>query len=146
MSERDLAQEISVRNPDRFSGIYADVRTNDDSSAVPTLDGLSEVVVLTEEQRDGIEQRLREVNRKRKAFAAERERVAQEQEAAILREAELMRKGAKVGTRTNCGQIYQMNLPMVGVQTMFGMQQIELARLFGPSANCRFNNGVYIGR
>lgn len=146
VSERDLAQEISVRNTDRFAGIYADVRISNDSSVVPTLDGLSEVLVLSDDQRDGIEQRIREVNQKRKAFVAEREREAQEKEAAIIREAEQMRKGAKVGTRTNCGQIYQMNLPMVGVQTMLGMQQIELARLFGPSAGCRFNNGVYIGR
>ena len=39
VSERDLAQEISVRNTDRFAGIYADVRISNDSSVVPTLDG-----------------------------------------------------------------------------------------------------------
>lgn len=33
-----------------------------------------------------------------------------------------MRKSIKVGTHTNCGPIFDVRLPMSGVQTTSGMQ------------------------
>lgn len=57
-----------------------------------------------------------------------------------------MRKHVRIGTQTNCGQVFDVRLPMVGVQTMVGSQYIDISKLYGPDANCNFKNGVYAGR
>lgn len=57
-----------------------------------------------------------------------------------------MRKQVRVGTQTNCGQVFDVRLPMVGVQTMHGTQYIDISKLYGPDADCNFVNGVYVGR
>lgn len=63
----------------------------------------------------------------------------------ILAEAENMRNNIRIGTKTNCGLVFDIRKPMIGVQTMIGMQYISLDQLWGPSAGCHFKNGVYIG-
>ncbi|MBB3221127.1 hypothetical protein [Pseudoduganella umbonata] len=63
----------------------------------------------------------------------------------LVREAEVMRKTINIGTRTNCGQVFEIKRPMVGVQTIIGMQYIDISQLWGASANCYFRNGVYVG-
>lgn len=57
-----------------------------------------------------------------------------------------MRKRVRIGTQTNCGQVFDVRLPMVGVQTMRGTQYIDISKLYGPDADCNFVNGVYVGR
>lgn len=71
---------------------------------------------------------------------------AQHREDAIESEALAMRQTIKVGTQTNCGQVFDVRLPMVGVQTPVGMQYIEVNRLYIPGRSCTFVNGVYQGR
>jgi hypothetical protein len=63
----------------------------------------------------------------------------------IEQEAKNMRANAKIGTFTNCGQIFDIRLPMVGVQTTMGMQYLQLDLLYGQSVDCRFVNGHYDG-
>lgn len=81
---------------------------------------------------------------------AERQNRIQEEMAAKERhindEAEQMRRTIKIGTRTNCGDVFDVRPPMIGVQTMHGTQFIRITELYGPSANCRFANGKYVGR
>ena len=74
--------------------------------------------------------------------------VQQQKDAAHAMEVEAteMRRTARIGTRTNCGLIFDVRLPMVGVQTPAGGQFLELATLYGPSASCRIANGVYVGK
>ncbi len=56
-----------------------------------------------------------------------------------------MRRHVKVGTITNCGPVFDVRLPMVGVQTADGMQFIALNSLYSPDVGCSFDNGVYAG-
>lgn len=63
----------------------------------------------------------------------------------IEQEAKNMRANPKIGTVTNCGQIFDIRLPMVGVQTMIGIQYLKLDLLYGTSADCQFVNGQYVG-
>jgi hypothetical protein len=82
-----------------------------------------------------------------RAQKQEADRLAQQaRERAIETEAVEMRKRIRVGAQTNCGQVFEVRLPMVGVQTVAGMQFIDISRLYGPSAGCRFVNGQYVGR
>jgi hypothetical protein len=82
-----------------------------------------------------------------RAQKQEADRVAQQaRERAIESEAVETRKRIRVGAQTNCGQVFEVRLPMVGVQTAAGMQFIDISRLYGPSAGCRFVNGQYVGR
>lgn len=60
-------------------------------------------------------------------------------------EAAEMRKHIHVGTMTNCGEVFEVRLPMVGVQTIKGMQFIDVSRLYAPTANCMFLNDQYVG-
>jgi hypothetical protein len=55
-----------------------------------------------------------------------------------------MRKSIKIGDTTNCGAVFDVRLPMIGVQTSAGIQYIALKRLYGRSAPCRFVNGQYV--
>jgi hypothetical protein len=61
------------------------------------------------------------------------------------RDAAEMRKHIRVGTMTNCGEVFEVRLPMVGVQTIKGMQFIDVSRLYAPTANCMFLNDQYVG-
>ena len=72
--------------------------------------------------------------------------VAKHREDAIESEALAMRQAIKVGTQTNCGQVFDVRLPMVGVQTPVGIQYIEVNRLYSPGRGCTFVEGVYQGR
>lgn len=72
--------------------------------------------------------------------------VAKYREEAFESEALTMRQTIKVGTQTNCGQVFDVRLPMVGVQTAIGIQYIEVNRLYIPGRSCTFVNGVYQGR
>jgi len=56
-----------------------------------------------------------------------------------------MRKTIAIGTRTNCGLVFDIKKPMIGVQTMMGMQYIHVDQLWGSSSDCHFRNGVYTG-
>jgi hypothetical protein len=75
----------------------------------------------------------------------ERARRQQELQAKLLAEAVEMRKTIAIGTRTNCGLVFDIKKPMIGVQTMMGMQYIHVDQLWGPSSDCHFRNGVYTG-
>jgi hypothetical protein len=81
-----------------------------------------------------------------KADRLDQAQVAKHREDAIESEALAMRQTIKVGTQTNCGQVFDVRLPMVGVQTPVGMQYIEVNRLYIPGRGCTFVNGVYQGR
>lgn len=88
------------------------------------------------------------VERDRKQIADDARRSAENAKRAqdaLAAEATALRKNIKIGTRTNCGPVFDVRLPMVGVQTMIGMQYIDANQLWGPSAGCYFTNGVYIG-
>jgi hypothetical protein len=78
--------------------------------------------------------------------AEEAAAAAKSREAALESEAEAMRRGVKIGTQTNCGPVFDIRLPLVGVQTSVGMQFIMLSRLYGPGAGCALLNGQYVGR
>jgi hypothetical protein len=80
-----------------------------------------------------------------KALEEEKQRQNLLAEQALTLEAQTMRANIRNGTRTNCGQVFDVKLPMIGVQTMAGMQYIDINRLWGPSANCYFVNGQYVG-
>jgi hypothetical protein len=56
-----------------------------------------------------------------------------------------MRKHTHVGTMTNCGEVFDVRLPMVGVQTIENAQFIDVSRLYMPATDCLFANGVYAG-
>lgn len=45
---------------------------------------------------------------------------------------------------TNCGRVYDVRKPMVGVQTPAGQMYIPLDQLRGPSSGCRIVNGQYV--
>ena len=57
-----------------------------------------------------------------------------------------MRKSIKVGTFTNCGQVFEVRRPMAGVQTIVGMQYIAIDRVYAEGAGCKFVNRQYVGR
>jgi hypothetical protein len=81
-----------------------------------------------------------------KADSLAQAQAAKHREDAIESEAFAMRQTIKVGTQTNCGQVFDVRLPMVGVQTPVGMQYIEVNRLYIPGRGCTFVDGVYQGR
>ncbi|KWU24744.1 hypothetical protein [Burkholderia cenocepacia] len=115
-----------------------------------TVDDFSRFTVLSDSERDALVERVHGVERARSAYASNRtetyNRQKQEKEQLIQDEAARMRKTARIGTQTNCGPVFELRLPMVGVQTMYGMQYLKLSDLFGPSADCRFVNHQYVGR
>lgn len=67
-------------------------------------------------------------------------------EDRLEKESLKMRKNIKIGTETNCGQVFDVRPPMAGVQTIQGMHFIAIDKLYIPGAGCRFVNGQYIGR
>jgi hypothetical protein len=69
----------------------------------------------------------------------------EQRQVKIAAEAVNVRKNIRIGTRTNCGLVFDVKQPMIGVQTMVGMQYIHVDELWGPSAGCYFRNGVYTG-
>ena len=66
-------------------------------------------------------------------------------EQRIKSETRDLRAHIKVGSLTNCGQVFDVKMPMIGVQTMIGMQYIDVQRLFSPLVGCKFVNGQYTG-
>lgn len=79
----------------------------------------------------------------------QRNRVNEErrkEEQKIQSDSISMRKSMKIGTQTNCGQVFEVRPPMVGVQTMHGMQFIAIEKLYVPNSGCKFVNGQYVGR
>lgn len=133
MPERDPAREL-IR----------------DSRSIPTS---SDVQFLTKAEGDevnkkiaGLSQQWAKIVQEREKKQVEKQLAFQAQERAIEAEAVQVRKTLRIGARTNCGQVFEIRLPMIGVQTTLGMQYIDISRLYGPSANCRFVNGQYVGR
>ena len=122
-----------------------------DSRSIPTGGGL--ISFLTEAQGLQIQNKFGDEGKQwakvqeEKAQQHEVKRLALEARAReIENEAVELRKRIRVGAKTNCGQVFELRLPMVGVQTIHGVQFIDLSRLYGPSAECRFRNGQYVGR
>ncbi len=125
-----------------------------DYRAIPDVHlGLNQVRFLSDPEKAGLEKKLddrqarwaqvqADVAKRREVQRAEQ----QAQERALERESLEMRKHIRVGTMTNCGQVFEVRLPMIGVQTINGMQFIDVSRLYSPNANCRFVNGQYVGR
>ena len=54
-----------------------------------------------------------------------------------------LRKFPTVGSGTNCGPIFEVRLPQVGVTTVDGPKFIPLADLYAPGVACHFVNGKY---
>lgn len=110
----------------------------------------SRLTLLGDTERDALDQRITSVERARSTYAKNKQdaydRQKREKEAFIQEEATRMRKGVRIGTQTNCGNVFELRLPLVGVQTMYGMQYLQLSDLYGPSADCRFLNHQYVGR
>jgi hypothetical protein len=78
------------------------------------------------------------------AFAQEKqareERLSKREDDAVA-----IRKAVRIGAETNCGTVFDVRLPMVGIQTSNGMQYIRLDRLYAAGAGCVFQNGQYVG-
>lgn len=117
-----------------------------DYRAIPTSGSFTRLVALTDAEREQIHVAIDAEHAKREAYYAALQANRAAKEAAVLAEAEQMRKNVRIGTRTNCGSVFDLRLPMVGIQTSVGMQFLPLDKLYGPSANCRFINGNYVGR
>ncbi|MCR4469741.1 hypothetical protein [Burkholderia sp. SCN-KJ] len=125
-----------------------------DYRAVPSLvNGLQQIRFLNESEKATLdeklarrEQRWAEIQQANAQQEAANQAARRAREQAIEREGVEMRKHIRVGAMTNCGQVFELRRPMVGVQTMNGMQFIDISRLYGPSADCRFLNGQYVGR
>ncbi len=125
-----------------------------DYRAIPSAgSNLREVVFLDEPGKaelvaklDRLDERWKQVLQRREQQQAAERAARQAREEAIQKEAAQMRARVRIGTQTNCGAVFEVRLPMVGVQTMNGMQFLPLSQLYGPSANCRFVNGQYVGR
>ncbi|WP_150559459.1 hypothetical protein [Pandoraea bronchicola] len=76
------------------------------------------------------------------------EREAQEAylRRAMLRDAtNKLRQYPSVGTKTNCGPIFEVRLPQVGVTTIEGPKFVALADLYAPGVACYLVNGKYDG-
>lgn len=108
------------------------------------------------ERRDAMLQPLIDANKRIAAYhegvrTARQQKEASREEARAraiaAREAEAaaMRKSIKIGTHTNCGVVFEVRKPMIGVQTPAGMQFIELDRLYAPGAGCAMNGQQYVG-
>jgi len=121
-----------------------------DSRSIPTN---SNVQFLTRADGEAVDQKIAALSERwakivhdRQQKQAEIRQATQEQERRIEAEAIKVRANLRVGSQTNCGQVFEIRSPMAGVQTIVGMQFIDVSRLYGPSANCRFVNGQYVGR
>ena len=115
--------------------------------------GLSHVRFLSGSEQTALEKSLDDQQERWAQAQAELAKRRDEQrtedqaaERAIERDSVAMRQHIRVGTQTNCGQVFEVRLPMVGVQTINGMQFIDVSRLYSPNTTCRFVNGQYVGR
>jgi hypothetical protein len=84
-----------------------------------------------------------------KAEADRTEKLARQQaekaEHDLLRtNTETLRRTVKIGDQTNCGAVFDVRRPMIGVQTIMGMQYLRLDTIFAPGAPCRFVDGRYV--
>lgn len=144
--DADLMRSEPSRDP--ASELMKDYR------AIPSAGGgLREAVFLDEPGKaelaaklDRLDERWKQVLQRREQQQAADRAARQAREEAIQKEAAQMRAHVRIGTQTNCGAVFEVRLPMVGVQTMNGMQFLPLSQLYGPSASCRFVNGQYVGR
>jgi len=58
-----------------------------------------------------------------------------------------LRKNIRIGSRTNCGIVFDIReREIAGIQTQIGQQYIAINELHGPSSACKFHNGKYVGR
>ena len=76
----------------------------------------------------------------------QRERDAQDaywSRAAMQNATNRLRKYPTVGAGTNCGTIFEVRLPQVGVTTVEGPKFITLADLYAPGVACYLVNGKY---
>jgi hypothetical protein len=135
-------------------GVYREVQINVAGNLFEIVHGFGDrVSVVSESDRGTIAGKLdaeqRALADQRIAMADERQRAVADRrirDQQIENEAVEMRKTIRVGTHTNCGPVFDVRLPMIGVQTAIGMQFIEVTRLYGASADCHFENGIYQGR
>lgn len=122
----------------------------DDSRSIPTSSNVQFLTKLEAEKVNekiaGLSQQWGQIVQNREKKQAEKQLAFEAQERKIEAEAIQMRNKLRVGVQTNCGQVFEIRSPMIGVQTIVGMQFIDISRLYGPSANCRFVNGQYVGR
>lgn len=117
-----------------------------DDRAIPRSTAFTRLTALTDAEREQLRAEIAAEQGRRDAYAEALQAVRLAKEAAIIAEAQQMRRTVRVGTRTNCGLVFEVRLPMVGVQTSIGMQFLPIDELYGPSVTCRFFNGNYIGR
>ena len=124
-----------------------------DYRAIPSAGGnLREVVFPDEPGKAELVAKLDRPDERWKQVLQRREQQQAAERAARRRARKRSRRKprrcarVRIGTQTNCGAVFEVRLPMVGVQTMNGMQFLPLSQLYGPSANCRFVNGQYVGR
>ena len=135
-------------------GVYREVQISVAGNLFEIVHGFADrVSVVSESDRGTIAAKLdgeqRAVANQPIAMADERQRVVADRrimDQQIEDGAVEMRKTIRVGTHTNCGPVFDVRLPMIGVQTAIGMQFIELTRLYGASADCHFENGMHQGR
>jgi hypothetical protein len=122
-----------------------------DYRVIPSIsDGTEEIRFLDETKRVTIKNRISSLeksyddadNQRRE----EKKKADEERESKIKAETADLRKHVHVGSMTNCGEVFDVRLPMVGVQTTVGTQYINISKLYGPSAECLFVNGRYVGR
>lgn len=127
----------------------ADGRFGEARRELPAMWG-GKTEVLSDADRKKLAERVQQVAAVRagnlKAIKDERERVAAAKAKKIADETSQLQKTVRIGSETNCGTIFDIRLPLVGVQTMIGQQYLRLDSLYGPSATCRFSNGQYVGQ
>jgi hypothetical protein len=118
-----------------FNGAVFIINANDKDKVLAKI--RSDELLAAQEEND----KIRQLRADRLAEA----QAAKNREDVIESEDFTMRQTIKVGTQTNCGQVFDVRLPMVGVQTPVGIQYIEVNRLYSPGRGCTFVNGVYQG-
>jgi hypothetical protein len=136
---------VTTMVPLGVRGAQGEARRNE----LPAMYG-GKTEVLSDADKNKLMERVQYVEAARggnlKAIQDERERVAAAKAKKIADETAQLRKAARIGSETNCGTIFDIRLPLVGVQTMIGQQYLRLDSLYGPSATCRFSNGQYAGQ
>ena len=157
LSSRKIQQTINDPAHHRWATAFTYAFT-DQNPFIPSGDGFGYVIenVKIVPGTAGLELRLRRMyaadSRVNEAYAraSAKRKIAREQARRALVhnvavDTRRMRKHIKIGTETNCGSVFELRLPMVGVQTPKGMQYIPLNNLYSPNVGCEFQHGLYVG-
>lgn len=86
-----------------------------------------------------------QIEKREQQAAQQAAQEAREQQLQMEQKIALFRNSIQIGSWTNCGQVYDVRKPMIGVQTMIGQQYIDINRLFPQGFGCHFKNGIYFG-